>query len=118
LIAVEFGSQKLSVERSVEGRVRSCLELFQKTQSFKDADNLRRVAFPSSVLYGSQLLGADHWRVEVLYNNLIHEGEGSTEAAALIDAVQHISAAIRDSRESAEVADVPVDSKVRRFGRD
>ena len=99
LVAVEFGSKHLQVVRSIEGKVRRCLQDFMQSGSFRDADNLRRMALPESRLYGSRLVSTEHWLVEVVYDNLIHEGEGKTEAAALVDAIQRISEAIKSEPE-------------------
>ena len=36
------------------------------------------------------MLSDGRWIVEVRYDSLLHEGEGETAAAALVDAVLHI----------------------------
>jgi hypothetical protein len=93
LIAIEFRSKALRVDRSLEGRVQECLKEFEKSGSIHSAQNLRHVAFPTSEFYGARCLPDGSWVVEIRYDNLLHEGEGPTEAAALVDAVMRISEA-------------------------
>jgi hypothetical protein len=95
LVTIEFRSKSLGVDRSLEGRVQECLKEFANSGSFNSAQNLRHLAFPTSEYYASRCLPDGRWVVEIRYDNLLHEGEGPTEAAALVDAVMRISEAIR-----------------------
>jgi hypothetical protein len=95
LVAIEFRSKALRVDRSLEGRVQECLKEFANSGSIQSAQNLRQAAFPTSEFYASRCLPDGSWVVEIRYDNLLHEGEGPTEAAALVDAVMRISEAIR-----------------------
>lgn len=95
VIAITFRSKALRVERSLENRVRECLNDYSDSGSWKSAQNLCRVAFPSCEIHGSRRLPNGKWAVEVRYDHLLHEGEGQTEAAALVDAIMWISEATR-----------------------
>ena len=95
LVAIEFRSKALRVDRLLESRVQECLKEFAKSGSLQSAQNLRHVIFPTSEFYAARCLPDGSWVVEIRYDNLLHEGEGQTEAAALVDAVMQISEAIR-----------------------
>jgi hypothetical protein len=97
VVAVAFRSKALQVERSLESRVRECVKDFSESGSFMSAQNLCRAAFPSCEIYDSRRLANGKWAVEIRYDNLLHEGEGQTEAAALVDAILWISEATRSS---------------------
>jgi hypothetical protein len=97
VVAIAFRSKALQVDRSSENRVRECLKDFSQSGSFQSAQNLCRAAFPSCEIHGSRRLANGKWAVEIRYDNLLHEGEGPTEAAALVDAILWISEATRNS---------------------
>jgi hypothetical protein len=94
LIRRIFGSKD---EESQDRAVRECLSEFLKSKSFSVAQRLRHIAFPSSQFAGSLLLPNDRWIAEIRYDHLLHEGEGETEAAALVDAVLRMLEATKQS---------------------
>jgi hypothetical protein len=65
LVAIEFRSKSLRVDRSLEGRVQECLKEFANSGSFKSAQNLRHLAFPTSEYYASRCLPDGRWVVEI-----------------------------------------------------
>jgi hypothetical protein len=94
LVSIAFRSKELRVDRSIEKKVQECLTEFEKTGSFQSAQKLRQVTLPTSEFFASRPLPNGKFVVEIRYDNLLHEGEGATEAAALVDAVMHIFASI------------------------
>src|ERR1700682_3900385 len=95
LVAIEFRSKSLRVDRSVESRVQECLKEFAKSGSLQSAQNLRQAVFPTSEFYAARCLPDDSWVAEIRDDNLLHEGEGATGAGARVDGVIRISEAIR-----------------------
>jgi hypothetical protein len=87
LIRTIFGSKD---EQSQDRAVRECLSEFSKSGSFSVAQRLRHIAFPTSQFAGSLLLPNNRWIAEIRYDHLLHEGEGETEAAALVDAISRM----------------------------
>ena len=98
LIKTIFG---LKDERSLDRAARECLSEFSKSGSFSAAQRLRQVAFPTSEFAGSLLLPNNRWIAEIRFDHLLHEGEGETEAAALVDAVLRMLEATEQSLRSA-----------------
>jgi hypothetical protein len=94
LVAINLRSRVLRADRGLEDKIRECVEIFQKTGTYQSALNVCRAACPGCDVGFSQRLPEGQFRVEVRYDNLLHEGEGETEAAALMDAILHISDAI------------------------
>jgi hypothetical protein len=94
LVSIAFRSKELRVDRSIENKVQECLTHFEKTGSFQSAQKLRQIALPTSEFFASRSLPDGKWVVEIRYDNLLHEGEGPTQAAALVDAVVRISDSI------------------------
>ena len=96
LVSISFRSKELRVDRSIEKKVQECLTEFEKTGSFQSAQKRRQLALPTSEFFASRPLADGNWVVEIRYDNLLHDGEGATEAAALVDAVMQIFASIRN----------------------
>lgn len=94
LVAINFRSRVLRADQGLEDKTRECIEIFQKTGTYQSALNVCRAACPGCDVGVAQRLHDGRFRVEVRYDNLLHEGEGETEAAALMDAILHISDAI------------------------
>lgn len=90
LVSIAFRSKELRVDRSIEKKVQECLREFEKTGSLQSAQKLRQLALPTSAFFASRSLPDASWAVEIRYDNLLHDGEGPTEAAALIDAIKRI----------------------------
>jgi len=97
LIVVDFHSRELQLKWCRESRVREYLRKFLETGSFESAQKLCCNAIPTSEFYSSQCLPDGTWIATIRFDNLLHEGGGPTEAAALIDAITRISEVI-DSR--------------------
>ena len=97
LVTIEFASKALRVERSLADKARKCLDEFLKYGSFKSAEKLRLIAIPASEFAGALCLPDGSWIAEIRYDNLLHEGEGETEAAALVDAILRIAEATKTS---------------------
>ena len=94
LVTINFRSQAILTDRAVEVRVRDCLKAFNETGTYDAALKLCRTACPGCEVGLAHVLSDGRWVVEVRYDNLLHEGEGETAAAALVDAVLHISETI------------------------
>ena len=94
LIAINLQSRAVRTDRAHEVRVRESLKTFEKTATYDTALNLCRTACSGCEVGLAQVLPDGRWIVEVRYDNLLHEGEGETAAAALVDAVLHISETI------------------------
>ena len=94
LVAINFRSSVIRTDRGREEKVRECLETFQKTGTYEAALNVCRAACPGCEVGRAQLSPGGRWMVEIRYDNLLHEGEGQTEAGALINAILHISETI------------------------
>ena len=90
LVSIAFCSKELRVDRSMEKKVQECLSEFEKTGSLQSAQKLRQLALPTSEFFASRSLPDGSWTVEIRYDNLLHDGEGPTKAAALIDAIKRI----------------------------
>ena len=88
VITVDFQSR---VEQSDNGtELRTCLCNFLTAQTLETAQNLCDKIFPTSEFYSSQCLVDGRWIATVRFDNLLHDGEGPTEAAALLDALARI----------------------------
>lgn len=79
--------------RAEDDRVRKLLQEFSESGSLQTAERLRKIALPESDFAGSLCLSEVQWIAEIRYDHLLHEGEGQTKAAALVDAVLRIMAA-------------------------
>ena len=90
LVTINFRSQAIRTNRALEARVRDCLKAFNETGTYDAALKLCRTACPDCEVGLAQALSNGRWLVEVRYDNLLHEGEGETAAAALADAVLEI----------------------------
>lgn len=82
-------------DRAEDDRVRKLLQEFSESGSLQTAERLRQIALPASDFAGSICLSHGQWIAEIRYDHLLHEGEGQTEAAALVDAVLRIMAAAK-----------------------
>ena len=91
LVTINFRSQAIRTNRALEARVRDCLKAFNETGTYDAALKLCRTACPDCEVGLAQALSNGRWLVEVRYDNLLHEGEGETAAAALVDAVLQIT---------------------------
>ena len=89
LVTINFRSQAIRTDRAPEVKVRDCLKAFNETGTYDAALKLCRTC-PDCEVGLAQALSNGRWLVEVRYDNLLHEGEGETEAAALVDAVLQI----------------------------
>jgi hypothetical protein len=94
LVTINFRSRTIRVDRALEAKVRDCLKAFDQTGTYVAALKLCRTACPGCQVGLAQALPDGRWIVEVRYDNLLHEGEGETVAAALADAVLQISKTI------------------------
>ena len=94
LITIDFQSRAIRTDRALEIKVRECLKAFEEMETYDTALNLCRAACPGCEVGLAHVLSDGRWIVEVRYDNLLHEGEGETAAAALVDAVLHISESI------------------------
>ena len=92
LVTINF--RAIRTDRALELKVRDCLKAFDQTGTYDAALKLCRTACPGSEVGLAQALPDRRWIVEVRYDNLLHEGEGETAAAALADAVLQISKTI------------------------
>jgi hypothetical protein len=97
LVSIKFQSQISRVEQLARAKVRECLEEFSKSGSFSAADALRRAAFPKSEYVGSHERADGVWLAEIRYDHLLHEGVGTSQAAALVNAVLHMCDATDDA---------------------
>ena len=102
LTAIDFGSRAIWKNRAIEARARECVKTFEEPGTYDAALSLCRTSCPNSEVGLARLLADGRWMVEVRYDNLLHEGEGETAAAALVDAVLQISETIE--AESANAA--------------
>ena len=94
LVTINFRSRAIRTDRALEVKVRDCLKAFDQTGTYDAALKLCRTACPGCEVGLAQALSDGRWIVEVRYDNLLHEGEGETAAAALADAVLQISKTI------------------------
>ena len=94
LVTINFRSRAVRTDRALELKVRDCLKAFDQTGTYDAALKLCRTACPGCQVGLAQALPDGRWIVEVRYDNLLHEGEGETAAAALADAVLQISKTI------------------------
>jgi hypothetical protein len=94
LVTINFRSRGIRIDRALEAKVRDCLKTFDQTGTYDAALKLCRTACPGCEVGLAQALSDGRWIVEVRYDNLWHEGEGVTAAAALADAVLQISKTI------------------------
>ena len=82
LITIDFESRAIRADRVLEVKVRECLKHFEEMGTYDTALNLRRAACPGCEVGLAHVLSDGRWVVEVRYDNLLHEGEGETTAAA------------------------------------
>ncbi len=94
LVTINFRSRAIRIDRALEAKVRDCLKAFDQTGNYDAPLKLCRTACPGCQVGWEQVLPDGRWIVEVRYDNLLHEGEGETAAAALADAVLQISKSI------------------------
>jgi len=90
LVTKNFRLQAFRTDRALEVRVRDCLKAFNETGTYDAALKLCRTVCPDGEVGLAQALSNGRWLVEVRYDNLLHEGEGETAAAALADAILQI----------------------------
>ena len=90
LVTINVRSRAIRTNRGLELKVRDCLKAFNETGTYNAALKLCRTACPDCEIEGAQALSNGRWSVEVRYDNLLHDGEGETVAAALVDAVLQI----------------------------
>ena len=83
LVTINFRSRAIRTDRALEVKVRDCLKAFNETGTYDAALKLCRTACPDCEVGLAQALSDGRWLVEVRYDNLLHEGEGETVAAAL-----------------------------------
>jgi hypothetical protein len=91
-----FRSKAWQMGWSLDSVDREQLKEFLESGSFESARDVCRAAFPASEFYGSYCWPDGEWTAEILYDNLLYDGEGPTEAAALIDAIKRISRHAQD----------------------
>ena len=89
LVTINFRSRVIRTDRALEVKVRDCLKAFHETGTYNAALKLCRTACPDCEVGLAQALSDGRWLVVVRYD-LLHEGEGETAAAALVDAVLQI----------------------------
>jgi hypothetical protein len=89
--------QSLSTQLGWKSAERECLRHFVELGDDHFASQLCGLAFPGAVLRDLYVDDQGLWTAEVIYDNLLHSGEGRTEAAALIDALRTISEASAES---------------------
>jgi hypothetical protein len=85
-----FRSNAWRIGWSLDSVDRDRLRDFLSSGLFECAQDVCRAAFPASELYASYCWPDGSWTAEVLYDNLLHDGVGPTEAAALINAIKRI----------------------------
>lgn len=101
LVAIDFQARVIRTDRKLEMKVRECLKSFEDAGTYATALHLCRTACSGCEVGSAQLLPDGRWVIEVRYDNLLHEGEGESEAAALVDAILHISEVTLGTRMSA-----------------
>ena len=72
---------------------------FLSAASLEGAQNLCSAAFPKSELYSLHVFPDDLWVAEIRYDNILHEGAGTSEASALANAISVINAALRGGQQ-------------------
>jgi hypothetical protein len=97
LISLEFHRKPVRVEKSLGGKLSRALEEFEKKRSFLAGQDLRVAVLPNSEFHRSWRQPNGIWIAELRYDNLIHQGEGPSEGAALVDAVLGIVNVIEDA---------------------
>jgi hypothetical protein len=70
--------------------LRVCLQHYEQFKTIQDAQRLRSAVLPSSELVALSRMPDGIWLAELRYDNLLHEGWGESEAAAVVDAVAKI----------------------------
>jgi len=85
-----FRSEAWKIGWSLDSVDRDRLRGFLDLGAFECAQDVCRAAVPSSEFYGSYCWPDGNWTAEIIYDNLLHDGDGPTEAAALIDAIKKI----------------------------
>lgn len=89
--------QSLSTRLGWKGAEQECLRHFVELGDDHFGSQLCDLAFPGARLRDLHVNEQGLWAVEVIYDNLLHGGEGRTEAAALMDALLNISSALGDA---------------------
>ncbi len=74
--------------------VRECLNEFKRSGTVTSAERLRLTLLPRSTVYDSFCCPDGKWFVELRFDELLHDGKGNTEAAALVDVVLRVSSLI------------------------
>ena len=90
LTVVDFPSKELGPNRAGTSRVGDALRKFLESGSFESAQKLCVSAIPTSEFYSSQCLADGSWIATIRFDNLLHDGEGPTEVAALVDVVARV----------------------------
>jgi hypothetical protein len=98
LVAIDCGSRAIRTNRALEAKVRECVKTFEETGTYDAALNLCRTSCPGCAVGLARRLSDERWMVEVRYDHLLHEGVGVTAAAALVDAILHISETVEAER--------------------
>lgn len=91
LIGLDFWSRNVQRRSLGRSEVRDCLRKYLVTESFENAQKLCRKVFPTSEFYSSQRTPDGSWIATIRFDNLLHDGEGPTEASALVDAIVRIA---------------------------
>ena len=89
--------QSLSTRLGWKGAEQECLRHFVELGDDHFASQLCDLAFPGARLRDLHVNEQGVWTAEVIYDNLLHGGEGYTEAAAPVDALLNISSAVGDA---------------------
>lgn len=94
LIVIEPQAGNLRRSWSMKARARVRLQEFLRSRSFESAQSLCSTVIPTSEFYASQCFSDGHWTATIRFDNLLHDGEGDSEVAALLDAIRQITQAI------------------------
>lgn len=91
MVALWVGSKIFYVDEDAQGHVQSCIQTYLNDPTFESAYCVCRAALPGLEFYASHRTEFGTWMVEVLYDNLVHEGYAEDEATGLLDAAARIS---------------------------
>ena len=91
LIALWVQSKILYVDQNTQGQVQEFIQAYLEDPSFETAYKVCKAALPGFEFYASRRSELGTWTVEVLYDNLVHEGHAEDEASGLLDAAAQIS---------------------------
>jgi len=81
----------LYVDQETQGQVQECIRTYLNNPNFEAAYRVCKAALPGLEFYASRRSPCGTWTVEVLYDNLVHEGHAEDEASGLLDAAAQIS---------------------------